>query len=539
MSKLRYFSIIFLGISCLISACDTSNGNYVGARCILDSDCMGLVCVNTYCIEKCSEDSCPKGQTCNAQGVCEAIATPTEPECSETKPCPNGGICENSKCVAPQAPTRCNGTLCPGDQICINGYCIDKCTENSCTNGQFCGADGICVSTCTATSCLDTQYCAVDGQCLEKCQPKSCQDGFVCTIAGQCTEGVCSDLEPCTNGDNCVNGQCISNLPDTCYEDSDCPEGFGCDNQKCVDENSCSLTRTCADDRLCRDGMCVDNETPECSKSIPCTDTSKTCIAGQCVTCNCQPGETCVGNNRCVPADKAGNFTVGDSCTWTAEFAHCDNNRMVSCTTEMGSDDFRIGITDCGPKICSDTSEEGLGCHEACVHEGDYYGVCIDFYGGTTAFTHVCEQTDHGNVWTLKYGYTDCIAGCTNGRCNFVPPEFGENCTETSYPDACQGKWLSYCYYGYKTGTYCETYSSEHFCALPGAEAAAQGIIGNCAKECSTKGATHTECIQDEEGNVYSMTYLCAETADGRQADFEAGYIQCNVSCNIETGKCN
>ena len=328
----------------------------------------------------------------------------------------------------------------------------------------------------------------------------------------------------------------------TCYEDEDCGEGYGCDNKKCVDENSCSLTRTCADGKMCRNGMCADPIPVACDSTHPCEDASKTCVAGQCVTCHCAADETCVGDNTCIPSDTAGTYKLGDLCTWSKDFQHCDNNRIISCTSEIGSDEYRIGITNCGARVCASTSDAlGASCHEPCGQENDFYGVCLDFSSELNEFTQLCEKTDDGHlVWTLSNGYKTCTSSCTNGRCNFVPPEFGESCTDSSYPDACQGRWLTYCFHDYKMGTDCKTYSDVHFCALPGADALKRDpqLIGVCATSCTVPGEKHTECTQDDEGNVFSMTYLCAETSDGKLVNFEAGYTNCENGCHVETGLC-
>ncbi len=574
---------IFAIATCL-NACETSSDNYRGVPCELDSDCLGLVCVNNVCIDKCTPESCEAGQTCNARGICETpINPPVTLECSDSKPCPNGKSCLNNKCVdnsecSDSKPCsdgkvcdpstskcisrctlsscgagkicdfsglcidKCTESSCGEDAICLNGYCIAKCTENSCSDGEFCGADGLCTTRCTPTSCQANQICNVDGNCINKCHSGGCPDGQVCGDSGICIQAECSQADPCPGDQICAQGKCYNVQTLTCYEDVDCGEGYGCDNKKCVDANSCSMTRTCPEDKVCRNGFCEEPALITCDSTHPCKDTTKTCIAGQCVTCNCKENETCVGDSLCVEANKAGTYTVGDICTWSTSFTHCDNNRIVSCTSEMGSDEYNINITNCGAKTCTSASDDlGPSCHEPCAAEGDFVGICLDVFSEINEFTKICEKTpDDKLVWSLTNGYKYCLNGCTNGRCNFVPEEFGENCSETSYPDACQGNWLTYCYYGYKTGTACSTYSDKHFCALPSANALKlnPGLIGNCVLPCENVGETSKGCIQDGEGNVYSMNYLCAETSDGKLAEFEAGYVSCENGCNIESGEC-
>lgn len=601
----------------LMNACDTSSGNYLGIPCIIDSDCMGLVCVNYVCIDKCTQDSCDPGQICNNRGICvspnaveaesctfispflnpcpegksclNGVCIDNAPECSDANPCADGKSCLNGTCIDNAVPVdacsefipcldaakvcdisiskcvdRCTPESCGNDKICsssglcvdkctadscasgficMNGCCIAACTQDSCPTGQFCGADGLCVASCTSASCAAPQICSLNtGKCIDKCTHGSCPSGQACSDLGECFVGECSAVDPCAGDKICSQGKCYAVALMTCYEDEDCGEGYGCDNKKCVDENACSLTRTCADGKMCRNGMCADPVPVACDSTHACADAEKTCIAGQCVTCGCKENETCVGDHKCIPSDTAGSYKLGDICTWSKDFQHCDNNRIITCTSEIGSDEFHVGISDCGAKICTSTSDDmGASCHDACAKEDDFYGVCLDFSGELNEFTQLCEKTDDGRlVWTLSNGYKTCTSSCTNGRCNFVPPEFGESCTDSSYPDACQGRWLTYCFHDYKMGTDCKTYSQEHFCALPGSNALKLNpmLIGSCALECTTPGQKHTECIQDDEGSVYSMTYLCAETADGKYADFEAGYVVCENGCHVESGLC-
>ncbi len=542
----------------------SSEGKCVAAQpeCSAEKPCaIGFACSNEgKCVAvepECSaEKPCADGFTCTSEGKCAESG----PECSEEKACSNpqkvcnlstqtcidrctATSCENGKicdfsglCVE-----KCTATSCGENAICMNGYCIAKCTEDSCNEGEKCGVDGLCYTKCSSTSCPSNQLCSAEGQCVDRCTAESCPETQVCGDSGECITGECSSLIPCKDGRICSNNQCFTVETLKCYEDSDCGEGFGCDKNKCVDANSCSLTRTCVDGKVCRDGACTDPVPVNCDKSHPCSEIGQKCVAGTCVTCNCPEGQDCNVDGTCISSTETDTVKVGDSCVWHKDFTYCDHNRLVSCTAEQGSDDFKIDINDCGASICSTTSEEGVGCHNPCMTESDFYGACVDFYGEYSAFTHVCEMTDNGLVWTLKYGFEDCTSSCKNGRCNFVPPEFGESCTESNYVDACQGRWLTYCYYGYKMGTDCATYSEDHFCALPSHSALMRNpkLVGVCALSCTTPGATHTECIMDEEGNVYSMTYLCAETTDGRLADFEAGFVNCTESCHVETGLCN
>ena len=393
-------------------------------------------------------------------------------------------------------------------------------------------------------ACRQSSECGdlvcVNQVCVERCQKRPCDTGYTCQESGVCvaSEPECTTARPCSGDRVCELGKCVASgttPPDiVCYKDADCGEGFGCDQKKCVYYDSCSKTRTCPGELVCVEGKCVVESPATCNKTLPCAASDETCVAGVCVRCSCESDETCLPDGSCVPTSESisGGVRVGESCTWSKTFAHCDGNRVFHCTDSV------VTMTSCGANVCATTSEEGIGCYPPCTVAESYYGTCVDHGYGSVAFTHVCEDTPAGKVWTLREGYDECLVGCTNGRCNFTPPEFGQPCTATSYPDACQGDWLTYCYYSMATGTACSTYSDNHVCALPSAEALAQtpGLVGVCALRCSTAGETRRECVVDEDGVYYSMNYVCAKAQDGELYDFESGYKMCPGSCT--DGEC-
>ncbi len=578
-----------------------------GSPCAENAECRSNLCVNGTCIAPCSVSSCGAGEICAPSGLCVSAvcsdsapcadaqkvcsngqcivpecsdAAPCadegkvcreyrcySPECSDTAPCGGGKICENGYCVDPE----CSDTApCGGIKICENGKCIDpECSDSApCDGGKIC-EDGKCVYECTAAKpCADSSEVCVSGKCLAECDDDrpcgdslrtclngrcvvlpedacakgTCPEGKVCGEDGACFDGACSVIDACDDGLFCQNLSCVSRDKVVCYADGDCGSGYACDNKKCVPETSCSMTRTCAGGLVCHNGVCAAPVSAPCSKTKACPDDAQTCVEGQCITCACKDGESCAADGSCFGAktSDSGKVSVGDDCVWATFAPHCDRNRRFSCV------DGKVSMTDCGAKICANAPEEGLGCYEPCENDGDFYGECIG-WTDIIQFTRVCSDTSDGKrVWSLQKGYKDCSSGCSNGRCNFVPEEFGGQCSEQSYPDACQGDWLTYCYSGYMAGTDCKTYSAAHFCALPSENAQklynaldpSSKLIGACAEACAESGKTRFECLRDSEGNVVSMRYLCATATDGKLADFEAGYTQCTVGCNAETGLC-
>ena len=549
--------------------CDTGSGRCV-ERCTENSCTGGKICddFSGVCVDGCVKTGCTGGKICDEQTgkcgpgcnetgcagrkVCNAANGLCMPHCLDVN-CADGLLCNTQ---SGQCQAHCSAETCTGDTVCdpVGGKCVSDCRKSGavCANGGTCGEDGVCFDKCHDASCKTGEFCSAAGACETKCTKGSCGTGKVCTESGACMTLECSSLEPCADGRFCQNGKCHSVDTMTCYADEDCGAGYGCDKNKCVDAKSCSLTRPCADEKICRDGQCIDKPAVACSDKVACSD-GKTCIAGQCVTCNCGEGKTCVGDNQCVDSNKAGTYTVGASCTWTKDFAHCVDNREVMCIND------KIEIKDCGAKVCSFLKEDeelmvdaGAKCREPCSAKDDFYGVCVAVSYETElyAFTHQCLRDELGHdVWELAHGVTACSVGeaefgCTNGRCNYVPDEVRAkppiSCTPATFPDTCRGDWLMYCYGSYQMGEACSLKSKSHKCSIPGNEAFQRNaqLEAACALPCDAAGAVSRGCIQDGNGNVFSMNYLCAETTAGDLRNFPAGYVQCEFGCSNSTGEC-
>ena len=556
-------ALLFLVNGCSESS-ETEKDN--GASCQSGSECRSNLCVNYTCTEPCTVFSCGEGEICLPSGICEAECSAAKPctdgkvceggkcvakveaECSATKPCTDGKVCEGGKCVA-KVEAECSAEKpCADDKICEDGKCVYECTAaKPCTGGKVC-ISGKCKPECDDDRpCKQNDRACIDGRCVfrpeDACTKGSCAAGTVCGEDGACFAGECSTIDACADGLFCQNAKCVTREQVVCHGDVDCGEGYGCDQNKCVPESSCSMTRTCPNNWVCHQGTCQAPVSAQCSKARACPDATQTCVENKCVTCHCAETEVCVGDGRCVDAktSESGKVSAGDACSHETFMQHCDNNRQFSCI------DGKVSVANCGARVCANAPEEGVGCYESCENDDDFIGECVGSYNFQAHFTRVCSTTDDGKrVWSLQKGYKECTTGCTNGRCNYIPADYGQQCTATSYPDKCQGDWLSYCYIGYSTGTDCKTYSKDHICALPsenaqkmfGAIDATEKLIGACALPCSEPGKTRVACVKSPEGGVVSMRYLCATSTTGQLVDFEAGYTQCTVACNVESGLC-
>ena len=569
--RLKWFGFVIA--ICALSACNESKENDGPQSCSVVEDCKSEteICINQRCIERCTETSCAVGEVCAESGICvKKIEIDEEPECSATRPCTEEGkvcsvdyVCVTAECSI-HVPCKDETKICNALGVCVAKKPVESdCREDAslCKENQVCNKNGVCeYAQVTDKACSSEEPCVEDyavcnteGRCQARCLKGTCPAGSACAEDGMCFEAECSTIDTCEAGKFCQNNRCVTRDELVCYENSDCGEGYGCDQNKCVDAESCSMTRTCSDERACHEGRCVEKTPLACNADANCGKGEK-CIAGSCVACSCAENEVCLKDGSCVQANHSDlkNVSKGDVCTWSADYAFCDGNRVFNCVRETGSETFNVTVTNCGARICGTTSEEGTACHDPCVDAqiGDFWGNCIEYYGGMSCFTHTCEaMPEGGSAWTLTDGYEDCLLGYSNGRCNYVPEDFNQPCTTTSYPDSCQGNWLKYCYStsssalygGITTGTACGIYGEDAFCALPGERALAlnPSLIGDCVHPCTKAGESVTVCQTNEDGDVFSVNYLCALSTDGRLGYFANGIYQCTKSCHPETGTCN
>ncbi|MEE2643382.1 MAG: prenyltransferase/squalene oxidase repeat-containing protein [Myxococcota bacterium] len=211
------------------------------------------------------------------------------------------------------------GELCPGEQVCALGQCVDECQNGECLEeGRACAEDG-CVDRCLLT-CEAPARCEA-GVCVDLCEGVTCAQGQVCR-AGRCVGDNCYEAG-CPEGEICVGSAC---LVDPCLE-LECPLGTFCrpsadgSDAACVGscaERACPLGQRC-ESGGCVDTPCADVECPEgqsCQDGLcerdPCAGIlcgpGRVCVSGQCsddlcTSVTCGPGERCVlqdGLPECV-----------------------------------------------------------------------------------------------------------------------------------------------------------------------------------------------------------------------------------------------
>lgn len=263
---------------CLAGKCVATQST---CGCLVDGDCAAqedsdacngtLFCnpfskkceVNPATVVTCSavgNTSCVLNLCDQATGKCAKTPLNDQTACDDGNPCTYQDVCNAGECVS-GANNLCD---CLAD-----ADCAAKEDKDLCNGTLYCDkskAPFQCkLNPATVVSCPGGQ----DSQCLRnQCDIQSgkCKMGPPPGLAVACTDG-----NPCTSGDLCFEGECVSGLTQcACGSDKDC---LGFD-----DDNLCNGTLSCV----------VQNST-------------KVCAVNPGTIVKCQPGSECKPN-VCEPA---------------------------------------------------------------------------------------------------------------------------------------------------------------------------------------------------------------------------------------------
>ncbi|MCB9730724.1 MAG: hypothetical protein H6746_19795 [Deltaproteobacteria bacterium] len=394
--------------------------------------------------------TCDDGNPCNGMETCDGVlgCLKGKPDkCDDLNPCtldtcdavggcqhalnPACACSTTADCAAKDTPGLCDGTL-----ICLAGLCqVDPATVVSCdTSGDsdcertVCnGATGLCeVDLQQGLGCSDgdpctTQDVCVDGVCLGT--PKSCgaldtaclvgvcqSSNGLCTTAPRNEGGSCADTNPCTTGETCQAGVCVGTLLDCSSLDGDCTKGK-CDPTMgaCVSiashgGASCDTGDACEVGGKCAAGVCV-GQPADCSA-----------FGGPCTLASCDPVEGC----KATPVDDGQKCSDGNACTVKDT---CDGGVCSGAPADCSAldSDCLSGYCDAALGSCRTApANDGAGCAAATPCGG--VGVCD---GGSCAATPVdCSGLDGAcTVGMCDADTGSCVAlpanegaGCDDGR---------------------------------------------------------------------------------------------------------------------------
>jgi hypothetical protein len=315
-----------------------------------------------------------------ADAVCGLIDDPKLPLDPEKIDASCGGAGAGSwTCTAPCAGAvslEATAEVCGEEKKGADGVSCNACNEDNCT--------GCCDATCVDFPAQTDEKCGKGGApCMPCDEEEECTEG-VCVCTSDCsTPGdkqcvgndiwVCTQVkdappcnklklsEPCINGSECVDGECVGgcnagNCEGCCMADGTCMPGTSTDYCG-KDGETCQYCPGGMDE--CVDGECVCQ--PECG--------GKECgpdgCGGNCGTC--PGGKECVeASGICVALCGNGKLDPGEDCESNSECVEPEtcNNCMCSeapseCTCEEGT----LSAPDCdwGDK------EQCSGWHSVCM----------------------------------------------------------------------------------------------------------------------------------------------------------------------------
>ncbi len=288
----------------------------------LDNDCDG---------ELDDGELCPTDQVCD-KGRCVQKCGEVLFNCTNTEVCNAKGYCVDAKCadvscdagkicVGGECQTPCDGVSCPGSQVCRVGKCVDPCVGVTCEVGRVC-EQGVCVLGCDCAACATGEQCAPDGHCVSAgCVGKACAVGTECS-AGACVDS-CADAK-CPTGEKCEQGACV----DACSGVS-CPSGEKCLGGTCAD--ACSNVQ-CGPGLKCVPGDSSAGECVDACAGVDC-GSGKKCLNGvcgsDCLGVSCPTGEVC-NAGACVNPCAMISCATSEVCRAGACVDRCSG---VSCAT--------------------------------------------------------------------------------------------------------------------------------------------------------------------------------------------------------------
>jgi len=186
------FSILALGLAGM--SCD-SGGD--------DNDGPGT---DTIAPECATDDDCAEGETCNADGECEAaIVEPdctTDDDCAEGEVCTEAGVCE-AEVVEPDCTTDddcAEGEVCTEAGVCEAEVVEPDCTtDDDCAEGEVCTEAGVCEMDVEPPmgACLNEADGAILGPDEGEAAKAAATDCAMGCIAEPDLEGIVACANPC------------------------------------------------------------------------------------------------------------------------------------------------------------------------------------------------------------------------------------------------------------------------------------------------------------------------------------------------------
>ena len=436
------------------------SGNFCGGPCGEPAGAAGDKCPWGFaCQEVATVEGSPLLQCVNETGECpctdSSVALGLTTSCSLTN---DFGTCQGKRICGGEGLSPCDAAtaaaeVCDGlDNDCddevdepdlVEGEYVElchdgnECTADKCMGEEECLNDVLDTGECTdGNPCTLVDHC-VQGSCLgepvECDDSNGCTDDF-CTDTGGCeyppNNALCDDGDPCTVADQCQDSYCLgTEVPCDCQADGDCAE--------LEDGDLCNGTLVCDTSNL--PYLCV--VAPETEVVCPepegefafCLQAACDPTSGECSFVPrhegflCDDDDACSVNSKCTEGTCSGGSPVncndGNGCTDDA----CDPG--VGCfhvSAEGKCNDGDVCTTDdyCAESVC--VGGPALACDDDDVCNGTES--CNPQVGCTVGEPLTCDDGD----WCNGTEYCDSKIGCVGGQaldCNDGNPCTDDSCS--------------------------------------------------------------------------------------------------------------
>ena len=292
-------------------------------------------------------------------------------------------------------------TVEPLETVDTQDDCVPNCDGKDCGDD---GCGGICGTCDNGNPCTDDS-CDADQHCIH-----------------ENNEASCSDEDPCTTGDICIGGNCVTVgiLP-------------------CDDGNPCT-TDTCVEGEGCTSIPIEDKTEPACDDGNPCTE--NVCISGECKNSLKDLAELVVEDCLCDEDDDCVPLEDDDLCNGTlvcdteAEIPTClvDEETIVTCTLTEGL------APECNVPVCNpetgDCSVDFINQNEPCS-DGDactWQDGCSE--GNCIGISYSCDDPDQCEIALGATCNGDGTCTYETASMDGTPCNDGDECTTG---EACQG----------------------------------------------------------------------------------------------------
>ena len=366
--------------------------------------CSEPITPNTKCKDKCLKNGlfCEDNKLIDCNYNKKACLEPTIFEdCSDSNK-----ICDTTenKCVEKECADECDilGSTCSGNniiscgvfdnktcytikiincednnQICKNGECVDKCTENEIQNSDIvCGLndEGFIIQKCINGQWQDTENCSGEDVCVNE---ETKEGSSICGVNHEglliqkCINGLWEDTQECTGTDVCVINSSMQEGNTSCGLNNEgvllqeCINGQWQDTENCTGTDACTNGNTRNSEITCglnNEGFliqkCISGQwqnTQECTgtniclnnntKKIDCNEDrglqAQTCNNGEWINngnCNCKQGYNgvnCENNHAFTIIVKTDNIGVSGNNEFTIPTYSSNNyNYKIDCNND-------------------------------------------------------------------------------------------------------------------------------------------------------------------------------------------------------------